>query len=184
MEGNEVPSTFQSSHPDSRSQGRKNQTASFSRLAVRLRSYQGSLIDGTLVLVGFPTKDETMTDPAYLFVLLLLTLLFVPAGVLLAQSTADPKWFSPSRSRPDGARNAGLIDPELPLKEVQEFTERRVLPVPEIQSVPEWELFAQQTRNRLLSEVVLRGAAMEWAQQPTTFEEVGIIDMKEYRIRN
>jgi len=180
MEGNEVPSTFQSSHPDSRSQGRKNQTASFSRLAVRLRSYQGSLIDGSLVLVGFPRKIK-MTIPRtslYCF----LTLLFVPAGVLLAQSTAEPEVVQPDDPI-QTALERRLIDPELPLKEVQEFTERRVLPVPEIQSVPEWELFAQQTRNRLLSEVVLRGAAMEWAQQPTTFEEVGIIDMKEYRIR-
>ncbi|MDC0273367.1 acetylxylan esterase [Planctomycetaceae bacterium] len=111
-----------------------------------------------------------------------LGMVFVPSTLLWAQAdtASDP---SESVDPIELALKRRLIDPELPLKEVQEFTERRVLPVPDIQSVPEWELFTQQTRQRLMTEVVLRGAAQEWAQAPTTFEQVSVIDMRDYRIR-
>ncbi|MBD3672708.1 MAG: acetylxylan esterase [Planctomycetaceae bacterium] len=83
----------------------------------------------------------------------------------------------------ESALQRRVIDPELPLKEVQEFTEQRVLPVPEFESIPQWELFQQQTRERLLKEVVLRGAAAEWAQAPTVSEEIQVRDMGDYLLR-
>lgn len=76
-----------------------------------------------------------------------------------------------------------LIDPELPLKEVQEFTERRIKPVPEFQTVAQWEAFEKETRQRLLDEVVLRGEAAQWAQGPTVSQEMDVIEMEDYRIR-
>ncbi len=77
-----------------------------------------------------------------------------------------------------------LIDPELPLKEVQEFTETRMPPMPDVKSVPEWESFAQSMRERTLNNVVLRGEAAAWSRLPTRVEYLDTIDAApEYVIR-
>ena len=52
-----------------------------------------------------------------------------------------------------------IIDPNLPLQEVQEFTESRVLPMPEVKSVADWEKHANRMRQETLDRVVFRGEA-------------------------
>lgn len=106
--------------------------------------------------------------------LLLMGLNCLFLGSLSAQEPASPI---------EAALKRRVIDPDLPLKEVQEFTEQRVKPVPEFESVEQWEAFEKQTRQRLFDEVVLRGAAAEWAKRPTVSEELGVIEMEDYRIR-
>ncbi len=63
-----------------------------------------------------------------------------------------------------------LIDPQLPLQEVQRFTESRVLPMPEVSTVAEWERHASRMRRETLEKVVLRGAAAKWADAPLKVE--------------
>ncbi|HUG19731.1 MAG TPA: acetylxylan esterase, partial [Planctomycetaceae bacterium] len=99
-------------------------------------------------------------------------LLISPAAQLFAQTEAIQK-----------ALSARLIDPELPLEEVQQFTQPRITPVPEFQSVPQWEAFVKQTRKDLLEKVVLRGEAAKWNEAPTRTEYFDTIEMPDYRIR-
>ena len=58
--------------------------------------------------------------------------------------------------------NRRIIDPDLPLSEVQEFTEARVPPMPEVTSVAEWEQHAERMRQQTLDRVVFRGEAAKW----------------------
>ena len=76
--------------------------------------------------------------------LLLICLICLSVGNLTAQESA---------SSIEEALKRRVIDPELPLKEVQEFTERRVNPVPEFESVAQWETFEAQTRQRLFEQM-------------------------------
>ena len=52
-----------------------------------------------------------------------------------------------------------LIDPQLPLQEVQAFAGARILPMPEVDSVDAWEKYAKTVRQRVLQEVVFLGEA-------------------------
>ena len=55
-----------------------------------------------------------------------------------------------------------LIEPTLPLREVQAYVESRVLPMPDVQSVAEWKPHADRMRRDTLAEVVFRGEAAAW----------------------
>ena len=55
-----------------------------------------------------------------------------------------------------------IIDPGLPMEEVQVYTESRVLPMPEPQSVESWEKYITARREAVLNDVVLRGEAAKW----------------------
>jgi dienelactone hydrolase len=103
---------------------------------------------------------------------LLAVWLISPSVQLFAQTEAIQK-----------ALSARLIDPELPLKEVQQFTTQRIQPVPEFTSVAQWEAFVKQTRKDLLDKVVLRGEAAKWNEAPTKPEYFDTIEMPDYRIR-
>jgi len=63
-----------------------------------------------------------------------------------------------------------LIDPQLPLQEIQTYLEARIQPIPEVNSVAQWENYAQRLRTDILDQVVFRGAAQEWRQLPTHVE--------------
>lgn len=77
-----------------------------------------------------------------------------------------------------------IIDPALPLSEVQAYTESRVLPMPELTTVPDWENFADRTRQQVFNKVVFRGAASEWRDRPTNVEWQDVIEGGPgYRIR-
>jgi hypothetical protein len=64
----------------------------------------------------------------------------------------------------------GLIDSNLPLAEVQAYTESRVPTMPLVHSVAEWEKTARQMREDTLGKVVFRGEAAKWRRQKTRVE--------------
>ena len=55
-------------------------------------------------------------------------------------------------------------------REVENFTEARVQPVPNVQSVAEWEEYANRARRATLDSVVYRGAAASWRDAMTKVE--------------
>ena len=63
-----------------------------------------------------------------------------------------------------------IIDPDLPLQEVQEFTESRVLPMPQVKDVADWEKHANRMRQETLDRVVFRGEAAGWRDAKTKVE--------------
>jgi len=63
-----------------------------------------------------------------------------------------------------------IIDTNLPLAEVQAYTEHRVPLMPPVKSVGEWEKLAKQMREDSLDKVVFRGKAAEWRKQKTRVE--------------
>src|SRR5262245_11780598 len=63
-----------------------------------------------------------------------------------------------------------LIDSNLPLAEIQAYTESRVPAMPEVSSVAEWEKIAHKMRQETLDRVVFRGEAAAWRKQKTQVE--------------
>src|SRR5947207_1871042 len=55
-----------------------------------------------------------------------------------------------------------IIGTNLPLEEVQAYTESRVPLMPAVKNVAEWEQLANCMRRDALEKVVLRGQAAEW----------------------
>lgn len=55
-----------------------------------------------------------------------------------------------------------VIEPGLPMEEVQVFTESRVLPMPVVESVAAWEKYIDGRREAVLRDVVFRGQAANW----------------------
>jgi len=62
------------------------------------------------------------------------------------------------------------IDSNLPLAEIQAYTESRVPVMPEVSSVAEWEKVARKMRQETLDKVVFRGEAANWRKQKTRVE--------------
>ena len=58
--------------------------------------------------------------------------------------------------------NRRIIEPDLPLSEVQDYVEARVPPMPDPRSVAEWEASAEHMRQQTLDKVVFRGEAAPW----------------------
>jgi hypothetical protein len=76
-------------------------------------------------------------------------------------------------SQPDSIASllgASIIDSNLPLAEVQAYTESRVPLMPAVNSVSEWEKLARQMREDTLNKVVFRGEAAKWRKQKTRVE--------------
>ncbi|MDZ4287525.1 MAG: hypothetical protein U0984_06185 [Prosthecobacter sp.] len=64
-----------------------------------------------------------------------------------------------------------IIDPNLPLTEVQDFTEARVPLMPKVKSLTEWQTFADKTRADVLDKIVFRGdAGRQWRDAKTQVE--------------
>ncbi len=70
-----------------------------------------------------------------------------------------------------------IIDSDLPLSEVQAYTEAHVPLMPPVKSRAEWEKFAQDTRRDALDKVVFRGeAARQWRDAKTKVEWLETIE--------
>ena len=94
-----------------------------------------------------------------------------------ADSSRDPLDIAGVISRP-------ILEPDTPLREVQNYTEKRVVDVPSFSSVEDWELYADRLRRHVLSDVVLRGEAARWRERVTRVEWLDTIEKgSEYRIR-
>jgi hypothetical protein len=63
-----------------------------------------------------------------------------------------------------------IIGSNLPLSEVQAYTEARVPLMPVVDSVQQWEAIAEKLRCDVLDRVVFRGRAAEWRKQKTRVE--------------
>lgn len=63
-----------------------------------------------------------------------------------------------------------LIDSNVPLTEVQAYTESRVPIMPRVNAVAAWEKLARQMREDTLDKVVFRGEAAKWRKQKTRVE--------------
>jgi hypothetical protein len=70
-----------------------------------------------------------------------------------------------------------VIDSDLPLSEVQAYTEAHVPAMPAVKSRAEWEKFAQKTRRDALDKIVFRGeAARQWRDAKTRVEWLETIE--------
>lgn len=77
-----------------------------------------------------------------------------------------------------------IIDPQLPLSEVQDYVSQRVAPVPRFETAAEWETWANRQRQETLNNVVFRGEAAAWRDAPVEVEWLDTIETKGgYRIR-
>jgi hypothetical protein len=64
-----------------------------------------------------------------------------------------------------------VIDSNLPMAEVQAYTESRVPLMPQVKSIAEWDKMAHQMRKDTLEKVVFRGeSASKWHKQKTRVE--------------
>ncbi|HUQ71661.1 MAG TPA: hypothetical protein VM165_19185 [Planctomycetaceae bacterium] len=88
------------------------------------------------------------------------------AGPLLSADELDVK----------AALERRLIDPTLPLREVMDYVESRVPPMPDVKSVAEWQPHADRMRRDTLARVVFRGAAAAWRDAPSNVEWLETID--------
>ncbi|HKQ39446.1 MAG TPA: hypothetical protein VJ063_15320 [Verrucomicrobiae bacterium] len=77
-----------------------------------------------------------------------------------------------------------IIDSNLPLAEVQAFTEARVPLMPQVSSAAEWTRLADTLRKDTLDKVVFRGEAAKWRKLKTKVAWLDSIEGgPEYRIR-
>lgn len=77
-----------------------------------------------------------------------------------------------------------MIDADLPWQEVQNFTEDRVLPLPALTTIADWETYIEGRRQAVLQNVVFRGAAAAWRDAPAQVEWLETIEGGPgYRIR-
>ena len=85
----------------------------------------------------------------------------------IASCLAAILWVSPLLAADDkldvkAALERSIIEPTLPLREVQAYVESRVQPMPDVKSVAEWEPHAERMRRGTLAKVVFRGEAAAW----------------------
>jgi len=77
-----------------------------------------------------------------------------------------------------------ILDPKLPLSEVKAYTESRVLPMPDANTLGDWERYADRMRRDTLDRVVFRGEAANWRTAKTNVQWLETIDGGAgYRIR-
>ena len=74
------------------------------------------------------------------------------------------------------ALERSIIEPTLPLREAQAYVESRVLPMPDVKSVAEWEPHADRMRRDTLAKVVFRGEAAAWRDAKVNVEWAETID--------
>ena len=83
-------------------------------------------------------------------------------GCLLAAIGLSPGVAAAKKLDVEAALARRIIDASLPLNEVMDFTEARVLPMPAVTSVAEWERHARRMRKQTFKRVVYRGEAAKW----------------------
>ncbi len=70
-----------------------------------------------------------------------------------------------------------VIDPSIPLAEVQAYCEGRIITMPAVKTLAEWETFASKTRQEVLDKVVFCGAAaQQWRDAKTKVEWLDTIE--------
>jgi len=69
-----------------------------------------------------------------------------------------------------------IIDPELSADEIREFTQSRILPMPDVKSVAAWEDYAERMRKETLERVVFRGEAARWREYKGSVEWLETLD--------
>src|SRR5579872_6893750 len=74
------------------------------------------------------------------------------------------------------ALGSPLIDPAIPLQEIQDFIDARIPHMPDVRSAAEWQAYADRARQRVLDQVVFRGEAAAWRRQPTRVQWLDTID--------
>jgi hypothetical protein len=102
----------------------------------------------------------------------------------LAAEGGTPIRFVPSHraaSRTDAserklALGRRLLDPSIPLQEIQNFIDARIPPMPEVRSASEWDAYARRARQQTLDRVVFRGEAARWRKLSTRVEWLQTID--------
>ena len=102
----------------------------------------------------------------------------------LAAEGGTPLRFVPSHgtaSKTDAselkhALGRRLLDPSIPLQEIQDFIDARIPPMPEVRSAAEWEAYAKRARQQTLDRVVFRGEAARWRKLSTRVEWLQTID--------
>ena len=99
----------------------------------------------------------------------------------IAVSLTTVLWVSPLLLAEDkldvkAAIERSLIEPALPLREIQAYVESHVLPMPDVKSIAEWEPYAERMRRDTLAKVVFRGAAAAWRDAKVNVEWAETID--------
>src|SRR5688572_22920483 len=92
----------------------------------------------------------------------------VALSVLLALASPSAAADTPADLGPVLAKP--ILDPNLPLSEVQAFCEARVPGMPKPASVAEWEQHAARMRADVLEKIVFRGDAKAWRDAPAKVE--------------
>ena len=77
-----------------------------------------------------------------------------------------------------------ILEPDLPMVEVQVYTATRVPPMPPVGTAEQWQREAGDLRRKVLDEVIFRGEAKRWRDAKTRVEWLDTIATnKGYRIR-
>jgi dienelactone hydrolase len=77
-----------------------------------------------------------------------------------------------------------ILEPNLPMAEVQVFTATRVPPLPVVATAGQWAQEAERLRRQVIDEVILRGEARNWHDAKTRVEWLDTIQTGHgYRIR-
>lgn len=80
----------------------------------------------------------------------------IVAAVLASPGSAEEK------SSLQSVLDKEIIGPHQAMLDVQDFTEARVLRMPDIKTAAEWEKYAQQLRTDMLDKIIFRGEAKTW----------------------
>jgi len=77
-----------------------------------------------------------------------------------------------------------ILELDGPWREIQSYCASRVLPLPKVSTLQEWETFAVKTRERILDEIIFAGEASLWRDLPLRVEWLDTLEGGGgYRIR-
>jgi len=107
-----------------------------------------------------------MTRPPFSATLLLLALALAACRSLPAAAPSDVQ----------GLLEHEIVGSQLPWAEVQQYCDARVPPMPEVNSVAEWEKIADRIRRDVLEGIVYRGGATKWRDAETRVEWLDTIE--------
>lgn len=104
---------------------------------------------------------------------------------LVAVAAAGTAWgqaIDPAQLRP--LLEHPIVDPNLPMLEVQHYCDARVPVMPNVTTAEQWQAKADQLRQRVLEQIVFRGRAAEWRSAQTRVEWLDAMEGGPgYRIR-
>lgn len=88
-------------------------------------------------------------------------------AIWIALTFSEALWAEPKVSPVAEALGRRLLNASIPMQEVKDFVDARVLPMPEPRTLAEWERWANSARSRVLDRVIFRGEAARWRTLPT-----------------